>query len=136
MLGPSNATLNLSNSVQESDTLDFKRGFDPKQTGDWCELIKDIVALANSGGGRIVIGVNDDGTRSGEDLTPFLAVDPADITNKIHKYTEQQFCDFRVDASDAGGSRIAVLTIGSVRFPIVFSAPGEYEITTGKPKSA
>jgi hypothetical protein len=120
----------------ESDILDFKMGFDPVKSSDWCELIKDIVSMANSGGGQIVIGVNDDGTRSGEDVSGFLAVDPADITNKIHKYTEQQFAEFRVDSVGMGGSSIAVMSIGGVRYPLVFSAPGEYENTMGKSKSA
>ena len=133
---PENAEVSLANAKEESDTVDFKRGFDPKQTCDWCELIKDIVAMANSGGGRIVIGVNDDGTPADEDVSALLALDPADITNKIHKYTEQQFSDFRVEALAPSGSAVAVITVGSVRFPIVFTAPGEYEITTGKPKTA
>ncbi len=38
----------------ESQRLDFKRQVDPASPADWCELIKDIVAIANSGGGTIV----------------------------------------------------------------------------------
>jgi hypothetical protein len=132
----SSAGLDIAGLTDESATLDFKRGFDPKKNSEWCELIKDIVAMANSGGGRIVIGVNDDGVRSDEDLTDFLKVDLADITNKIHKYTEQQFANFRVDAADISGSSVAVLSIDSVRYPIVFSAPGEYETAPGNRKSA
>ena len=130
------ADFDIASLKDESDTLDFKRGFDPKKTSDWCELIKDIVAMANSGGGRIVIGVDDDGALSEEDVSEFLKVDPADVTNKIHKYTEQQFADFRVDAANWGDRSIAVMSVGGVRFPIVFSAPGEYEITVGNRKSA
>lgn len=33
----------------ESAQLDFKGQFDPTATSSWCELIKDIVAIANSG---------------------------------------------------------------------------------------
>lgn len=50
---------------RESKTVDFKSSFDPESNGDWCELIKDFVAIANSGGGVILIGVADDGTASG-----------------------------------------------------------------------
>lgn len=121
---------------EENDTLDFKCTFDPGRTADWCELVKDIVAMANSGGGRIVIGANDDGTPSGYDATIFFGIDPADIVNKLHKYTEQQFADFRMEADDIDGQGMAVLVVGGVRFPVIFTAPGEYEITPGKPKSA
>lgn len=47
-----------------------------KNTGDWCELIKDIVAMANSGGGRIAIGANDDGTPSGYELVGRVGIEP------------------------------------------------------------
>jgi hypothetical protein len=30
----------------EGDRLDFKVGFDPALTGDWCEFIKDVIAMA------------------------------------------------------------------------------------------
>jgi len=46
---------------RESKAVDFKRSFDPASVAEWCELIKDIVAMANSGGGTILIGVNNDG---------------------------------------------------------------------------
>lgn len=52
------------NARRESKSLDFKREFDPMSTPEWCEIIKDIVAFANSGGGVIVFGVNNDGTNS------------------------------------------------------------------------
>jgi hypothetical protein len=121
---------------EECDTLDFKSAFDPGRLADWCELVKDIVAMANSGGGTIVIGANDDGTASGYDATIFQKIDPADIVNKLHKYTEQQFADFRVGDCKISGQSVALLVIGGVRFPIVFTAPGGYEISSGKPKSA
>lgn len=35
---------------RESKYVDFKRQFDPASAGEWCEIIKDVVAMANSGG--------------------------------------------------------------------------------------
>lgn len=126
----------VGDNWEESDALEFKEKFDPGSTGDWCELIKDIVAMANSGGGRIVVGANDDGTHSGYDASVFLSIDLADITNKIHKYTEGQFSEFRVYEMAREGKPFAVLDVAGVRFPIVFSAPGTYEIATAKQKTA
>lgn len=120
----------------ETDRLDFKRGFDPTQTGDWCELIKDIVAIANSGGGRIIIGLDDDGKPSGESVQAFKSLDPADVVNKIHKYTACQLTDFVIEQVEIVGSAAATMTIGGVRLPIIFSAPGEYEWPPGKKKYA
>lgn len=126
----------VAHATEETDVLDFKSGFDPRQPGEWCELIKDIVAMANSGGGSIVIGANDDGTPSGYDVAILRAIDPADVANKIHKYTEQHFTDFHLQDAGIAGAPVAELSVGGVRYPIVFSAPGEYEHPPGKVKSA
>jgi hypothetical protein len=128
--------LNLAIAKGEYDRLDFKSGFDPTLTGDWCELIKDIVAMANSGGGRIVVGLDDDGKPSHENVTAFLSLDPADIANKLHKYTEHQVTDFVIEQAEIDGKVVATMTIGGVRLPIIFSAPGEYEWPAGKKKFA
>lgn len=66
----------------ETAELDFKAAFDPKAAQDWCELIKDIVAMANSGGGIVVFGINDDGTPSSGDLKPIQTLDTATIVRR------------------------------------------------------
>lgn len=62
------ALAKFEEAEKESAELDFKAAFDTTAPQDWCELIKDIVAMANSGGGLIVFGVNDDGTPATGDL--------------------------------------------------------------------
>ena len=53
-----NATIeDALSSETEQDWIDFKRQFDITSQADWCEIVKDIVAMANSGGGFIVIGL-------------------------------------------------------------------------------
>ena len=42
---------------RESKSIDFKEKFDPTSDCDWCEVVKDIVAIANSEGGFIIIGL-------------------------------------------------------------------------------
>lgn len=39
----------------ENDNFDFKLGFDPENPRHMIELVKDLVAMANSGGGTIRI---------------------------------------------------------------------------------
>jgi hypothetical protein len=123
-------------SPSETDSLDFKSQFDPASRQDWCELIKDIVAMANTGGGSIVFGVNDDGTPSSADIRPVLGLDPADITNKVHSYTELQFADFELAPGTRQAQCVAVLRVSGVRFPIVFTAPGTYPTGAGSQKAA
>lgn len=67
-----------ANAKSESKSLDFKSAFDPDRPADWCELLKDIVAMANSGGGTILIGVADDGQPlGGSGALKILQTDPA-----------------------------------------------------------
>ena len=120
----------------EGDRLDFKSGFDPSLTGDWSDLIKDVIAMANSGGGCVIVALNDDGKPSGDSVAAFLALDSADIGNKIHKYTGHHFSEFAIERREVSRCEVAVMTIGAVRLPIIFSVPGEYEWPAGRKKSA
>ncbi len=72
---------------RESKAIEFKESLDVTSSGEWCELIKDIVAIANSGGGVIMIGLDNHGEPSSYNANPLLKFEPADITTKIHKYT-------------------------------------------------
>jgi len=120
---------------QESAAIDFKASFDPNSTRDWCELTKDLVAMANSGGGLIVVGLNDDGTPSHADTQIVLDLDPAQITDKFHKYTEQQFGDFSIRPVLRSDVRVALISVGGARIPFCFIRPGQYEVD-GRQKSA
>ena len=117
--------------------MDFKRTFDPNSSGDWCELIKDIVAMANSGGGLILVGVDNDGRCCGHAASAkLLGVDPAVITDKIATYTGVQFDSFVVLSAVRNRSKIAVMTIGSADPPLIFERPGTYAIEGAKQKTA
>jgi len=123
-------------STRESKYIEFKSDFDSNSKQDWCEVMKDIIAVSNSGGGIIVFGLNDDGTPSGYDAQPLLATDPADITNKISKYIGQQFSDFHIYEKEKGGNPIALMAIENSPIPIVFKKPGTYSIGTNQQKTA
>ena len=133
----SDISLKRATSVKrESRYVEFIEKFDPNQAKDWCEIIKEVVAMANSGRGIIVIGVRNDGSSSGEDVSGILRTDPAQITDKIAKYTGEQFDKFAVQEADRNGCKIAVLEVDSVSIPMVFTQPGTYGIGSGKSASA
>jgi hypothetical protein len=108
--------------------IDFKDKFDIDSQKDWCEIVKNIVAMANSGGGIILIGIGDDGMPSGADVTPVLEIDPAVLTDRIAAYTGEQFSGFKITELNKGGHRIAALLIRNVSVPMVFIKPGTYDI--------
>lgn len=126
----------VKTAKRESKHVEFKEKIDISQSQDWCEIIKDIIAMANSGGGCILIGVKNNGMPSGWDATPVLKIDPAQITDKIAKYTMQQFSDFDIQEIKKNGKNIVALIVSGVFFPIVFVNPGTYDTGDGKQKTA
>jgi hypothetical protein len=118
---------------RESRTLDFKERFDPREVPECIELIKDIVAMANSDGGLIVIGVCDNGKPSNANVQTVLDYDPAKLADQIYKYTQVHFADFDIIDARRGRKKIAVLVISpSPDAPIVFTRPGKYTIAGRK----
>jgi predicted HTH transcriptional regulator len=75
-------------ATRESKQIEFKRGFDPTCRGEWCEITKDIVALANSGGGILVFGLDSKGSPTGDSVESIACEDPADILNKVARYID------------------------------------------------
>ena len=122
-----------ANAKNESKSVDFKSAFDPDCAADWCELLKDIVAMANSGGGTILIGVADDGQCTGRlSALKILQTDPAKITDKIAKYTGVQFDSFTINLVRRSRRKVAMVTIGWADPPMIFEKPGTYAVEDGK----
>src|SRR5437868_8463165 len=107
-------------ATKEFKNLDFKREWNITAAGGWCDIIKDMVALANSGGGVTVFGVNDNGKPSGADLSALMQVDPAAITDQIHKYTGMQFGDFEVLELARPNHTCVGILVGLADIPMVF----------------
>jgi predicted HTH transcriptional regulator len=73
-------------SRAEPVEVEFKSDFDGSPAA-WLDVLKHVMAMANSGGGSIVFGVAPDGDRSGMARTLLTTFDPANITNKLRRYT-------------------------------------------------
>lgn len=125
-----------ASAKRESKYVEFKESFDSTRGDEWCEIIKDIVAMANTGGGVITFGVENDGKRSHWDPSRMLKLDPAVITDKIARYTGEQFSDFEMHDLRRGRSRVAALEVRGVQIPLVFVQPGTYDVGGGKQKTA
>lgn len=121
---------------RESKYVEFKRSFDPASAGEWCEIIKDVVAMANSGGGVIVVGLENNGQPSGDDVSLVLAIDQATLVDKINRYTGYQFTGVEIHEADKAGHTVAVLEISGTETPLVFQSVGTYEVEKGKQKTA
>jgi len=120
---------------RESKYVDFKRRFDPDSVGEWCEIIKDIVAMANTGGGVILIGLENGGEPSGENVEAVLRLDHATLVDKIRKYTGCDFSEVEIHEAKRQEDPVAIIEVAEAKVPLVFQSAGTYE-SAGKPKSA
>ena len=122
--------------VSESDSVDFKSAFDPEAPGDWLELVKDIVAIANHGGGWILIGVLDNGHPAGFPVELQKKLDPAVLADKVRRYTDVNLSGLTCSRCLKGDQSVAAISIPGCEYPIPFSKPGTYQIDTTRQKTA
>jgi len=113
---------------RESKHVEFKESFDPAASADWCELIKDVVAIGNSGGGYLVFGFDSKGQPAKADLTALAAVDPAHIVDKVGKYVDVQVTEIEVAETKKAGATALIWKIPANDPPLVFVNPGTYEL--------
>jgi hypothetical protein len=121
---------------RESKHIEFKQSFDPNSAGEWCELIKDLAAIANSGGGIIIFGLDSLGVPTGESVNAIAAIDPADIANKISKYTGSVDLEFEIRSLDKKGHPLVAFVVLPVAIPLVFAKPGTYDTGSGRQRTA
>ena len=103
--------------------VEFKRRFDSSSDADWSELVRDAVAMANSGGGLVVVGLEGDGSPA-PDSGERPAIDPAGIDGEVHRYTGSHLSGVRVVRDQKDGRPVVVIEIDAVAYPLVFVRPG------------
>jgi hypothetical protein len=113
---------------RESKHVEFKESFDPASSADWCELIKDVVAIGNSGGGYLVFGFDSKGQPVKADMAAVAAVDPAHIVDKVSKYVDIQVTEIEVAETRKAGATALIWKIPANDPPLVFVNPGTYEL--------
>lgn len=123
-------------ATAETAIVDFKASFDPAERGDWCELIKDIVAMANSGGGCIVIGCDSNGQRTPWVPDKLRTLDPAHVADQLNKYVEGCHDIATIRWVHRGPDEVPVFIIGDIGIPRVFVNLGGYESPPGRAKQA
>ena len=123
-------------SKNESKHIEFKAKFDINSAQDWCEIIKDIIALANSGGGVILIGIDNRGQINNYNISEIIKLDPANMTDKLFKYTGENFSNFEIIQLTKDNTSIAAIKILPSDSPIIFDKPGTYDVGFGKQKTA
>jgi predicted HTH transcriptional regulator len=112
---------------RESAKLDYKQEWDPQRNRDVVELTKDLVAMANTAGGYVVIGIGDGGEQVGLSDTQVDKFDEATLRAQVQRFIGTPI-ELFLDTTVAWESkRYAVVTIlRCPRSPVVFEKIGQY----------
>jgi hypothetical protein len=102
---------------RESRRVEFKPAFDEGSAADWSEVIHHIVAMANSGGGVILLGVDQSGNPTGEEAH----LDASEIAERLRSEIESPFSDFDIIPAAKGDKPVLAIDVGEARTPLVFS---------------
>lgn len=121
---------------REMRNQDLKLMFDPADEKAKVDLVKNLIAMANAGGGQIVYGRNETNT-PGVDQSACTTLDSARIADLIERYTSPAPFQVSHNIEDLGSGRfVVILTIDAATYPIVMSRTGDWKgMNSGKDKS-
>jgi hypothetical protein len=110
----------------EHDHLECKVGFDGS-AHDKARLAREVVALANAGGGGLVYGVDDDRREVGVDHATLGRLDAAKVGDYLGKYIGEQRIGTTVDVHEVGKSWIVEIRVeGHPAPPVVMVSDGTH----------
>ncbi len=132
---PIEVTAELTNEIvrhliglkRESAKLDYKASLDLAESRDKVECCKDIVAMANTAGGYLVVGVTNKFETVGIAENVLASLDEAKLRQQLRSYTAVPIDVFVNRAIELEGNKFGIITVLPTRHPlIVFEANGEY----------
>ncbi|MFY9578086.1 MAG: hypothetical protein WAQ33_02065 [Gaiellaceae bacterium] len=119
MADPTRLLKRAAEAKRSSKRVELREGFDPQATGQWLELVKDVAAMANSGGGVVVV--------------PGHEVQEEPIHEHLDAYAEPEFEAFGLHDIVRGGQPVTAIAVESVAgTPLVFSRQGRYKDAEGR----
>jgi hypothetical protein len=98
----------VTRSDSRPEQLIRQERFDHSAERDWCTLMRDILALANTGGGRIFVRA---------------PIDERGVLARLARFTDSGFVDVRVRSASESDDAAAVIAVGPAVFPVGFSLP-------------
>jgi hypothetical protein len=114
-----------------SNSGDECRLFDPSSNLDWLVLIRDVAAIANSGGGELAIRFVSDGQGADKAGAVSLGLTSHDFLNRLAQFSDSEFADLQIRKHDSNASEV-VMAVGRAQFPIVFNKDA-YEMEAANP---
>ncbi len=114
--------------MSENSDLERKLTLDPDEPKDRLKLVREIVAMVNSGGGLIEIGVADDGTDVGVSRQLAAKFDPARLGDMVESYVSPDRVELTIEQRSLPGDEL-VIEIAVPRAPdppLVLRQAGNY----------
>lgn len=88
--------------MPEGMKLEYKEDLDPTDPKDRLTLVREVVAMANAEGGRVLIGVRDDGTVIGVPEADRADWDPAVIGDLLDSFVNPDHVEIRISFDGEG----------------------------------
>jgi hypothetical protein len=107
-----------ADAKRSSKRVELKDRFDPAAPEAWLELVRDIAALANSGGGVVVLEQGD----AEEEL----------LHEQLAQYLEPEFEDLELHDLPRPGGRATAIAVDAASAPLVFAKLGRYRDPGGR----
>ena len=101
---------------RSSKRVELKEKFDPNATDAQIQLVRDVAAIANSGGGVVVLG---------GDIEEEL------IHEQLARYAEPEFEDLMLEELRRGGRPATAVVVEAATTPLVFTRQGRYRTPDG-----
>lgn len=118
----------LVKRARESAKLDYKAEL-ADDASQKVELAKDLVAMANTAGGYLIVGVADDGRLLGLPPAAASKIDEATIRKQVEAYIGTSLEIFVDCPVNCDGKDVGVLTVlRSPHSPLVFERDGQYQL--------
>jgi hypothetical protein len=100
--------------------------FDGSQRA-WCELIRDVVAVANSGGGRLAVPMK----KTADETT---VLNPAALEDRLFYFAGATRSDLPIEVESSANRASATIVIPAAAVPILFSRSGTISDTSSGAK--
>ena len=106
---------------RQSKYVAFRASFDPASPEAWCELVRDLVAMANTEGGALVLGLERDGSAVGLDPAAFHALDLASVTGRVREHTGHDLPQLALRRAEKDGRDLLAFVLQPAPVPIPFT---------------
>jgi hypothetical protein len=123
--------------VTETENVERKRTIDLDERSDCLALVREVVAMANTSGGQIIIGVDDDGAVVGMQESSASKFDPARLSDVLDPFTSPDHVEVTVSIERTDHAVIVRVDVPEHSDPpLVLARDGNYQRPGRAQKSA